>query len=356
MAQTAGPTCGYRVVQIHPLLTCNLRCLHCYSTSGPAQRQRLPLAQLCRALDILRAEGFNGASISGGEPLLYPELPALLRHIRSLGMVATVTTNAMLLDDARAKVIHECADLVAISVDGPPELHNQIRAHPRAFECMTEGVGRLRDLGMPFAFIFTLTLHNLHHLEWVADFAVKQGAGLLQVHPLEEVGRATDELPGAAPDSFELARAFVEVAHLQKQHRGKLSLQFDVADLEILRRNPERGYADAAAGEDSARGPLGELIAPVIIEADGALVPLQYNFSRAYQIGDVAGDLCEQVARWKTDAYPRFTNLCRQVHDRVLLRGASEFPFVNWYGEMLRASHLTGAAPIRKTAAAAVIL
>jgi MoaA/NifB/PqqE/SkfB family radical SAM enzyme len=344
MAQTAGPTCGYRVVQVHPLLTCNLRCLHCYSTSSPAQRQSLSLEKLCSALEILRREGFNGVSISGGEPLLYSDLAALLRHIRSLGMLATVTTNAMLLDDERAAMVREGVDLVAVSVDGPPEFHNRLRGHPHAFERMSEGVGRLRGLGIPFAFIFTLTLHNLHQLEWVAGFAVAQKAGLLQVHPLEEVGRAAGELPGAAPDDLELARGFVEVARLQKLYSGKLSIQYDVADLEVLRRSPERAYAEEPPTQaESLDGvKLADLIAPVIIEADGAIVPLQYNFGRAYQLADIHSDVSERLETWKKDFYPEFAALCRRVYKRLLAPDKAEFPFVNWYSEILQASHAAG--------------
>ncbi len=346
MAQTAGPTCGYRVVQVHPLLTCNLRCLHCYSTSSPSQRQSLPLEKLRHALDVFRREGFNGVSISGGEPLLYPDLRDLLRHIRSLGMIATVTTNAMLLNEEHAAMIRENTDVVAVSLDGPPEFHNRLRGHPRAFERMSEGVGRLRDLGTPFAFIFTLTLHNINQLEWVAGFAVAQGAALLQVHPLEEVGRAAGALPGAAPDGLELARGFVEVARLQKLYSGKLSIQYDVADLETLRKSPERGYAGELepCNESSSSLPLADLVAPIIVEADGAIVPLQYNFSRTYQMGDINTNLSERLETWKKTCYPTFAALCRRVYDRLLEPGYAEFPFVNWYSEMLQASHATDLA------------
>src|SRR5262245_29195512 len=115
MTQITGPTQDYRVVQIHPLLKCNLRCLHCYSTSSPEQLRALSSERLYYALSLLRDEGYNGVGISGGEPLLYAELPNLLRHIRKLGMIATVTTNAMLVDQRRAEMLHEWTHLVAIS-------------------------------------------------------------------------------------------------------------------------------------------------------------------------------------------------------------------------------------------------
>ena len=345
MAQIAGPTSGYRVVQIHPLLRCNLRCLHCYSTSSPEQLPALSLERLCCALELLRLEGFNGVGISGGEPLLYTGLPRLLQHIRKLGMIVSVTTNAMLVNDARAAMLRQGANIVAVSVDGRPESHNRLRAHPRAFARMTEGVACLKKSGVPFGFIFTLTLHNLDELSWIAEFAVAQGASLLQVHPLEEVGRAAGELPGCAPDVLELARAFVEIARLQKQYTGTLTIQYDVADLDILRTKPERGYAvepcTACGTIEAAAVPLADLIAPIIIEADGAIVPLQYNFSRAYQLGNInAAELPEQLRAWKGTRFAQFLSLCRGVYDHLLQLDPAGYPFVNWYGEMLQASHV----------------
>ncbi|MGB7623083.1 MAG: radical SAM protein, partial [Terriglobia bacterium] len=318
MAQIAGPTGQYRVIQIHPLLKCNLRCLHCYSISSPEQPQALSVDRILPALELLRREGFNAVGISGGEPLLYAGLPGLLEHARKLGMITTVTTNAMLVNERRAEMLSRGANLVAVSLDGPPETHNLMRAHPRAFELMEAGVDHLKHASIPFGFIFTLTFHNLHELSWIADYAVSRGAGLLQVHPLEEVGRATDELAGSAPDSLELARAFVEVARLQKQYVGRITIQFDVADLEVLCANPERGYAvelpDSCGMGDAQNSRLADLIAPIIIEADGALVPIQYNFSRSYEIGNIhAPCLEEQLATWKEKTFPRFLALCRNV-------------------------------------------
>jgi MoaA/NifB/PqqE/SkfB family radical SAM enzyme len=348
MPQISGPTRAYRVVQIHPLLKCNLRCLHCYSESSPTQLPSLGVDRLCSALDVLQREGFNGVGLSGGEPLLYADLPRLLGHIRALGMIATVTTNAMLIDADKAAMLRELTDLVAISVDGPRDSHNRLRAHPRAFEMMGQGTAHLRDAGVPFGFIFTLTLHNLFELRPVVEFAIAEGATLLQVHPLEEVGRATAALRGSAPDSLELARAFVEVAHLQHEFAGRLVIQYDVADLEVLSASPERGYAmepcDDACSLAAAGGPLADVLAPIVIEADGAIVPLQYNFARAFQIADLnAGRLVEQLDAWKREHFREFLALCRAVYLRLVGAGTPPYPFVNWYGAMLAASHAAAA-------------
>src|SRR3712207_1573775 len=90
-----------RVVQVHPTRVCNLRCLHCYSESGPDQRGALDVDLLLRTLTDARHAGYDTLGVSGGEPLMYRPLPTLLEHARSLGMATTVTTNGMLLTDRR---------------------------------------------------------------------------------------------------------------------------------------------------------------------------------------------------------------------------------------------------------------
>src|SRR3569833_1607880 len=99
---TMGPTGQTRVVQIHPTRRCNLRCLLCFSSSSPVVCVLLVNTLLCNALSDAAAAGYNWASISGGEPLMYPQLATLLRHARSAGMQTAIATNGMLLDARRA--------------------------------------------------------------------------------------------------------------------------------------------------------------------------------------------------------------------------------------------------------------
>ena len=100
-------------------------------------------------------------------------------------------------------------DLLAISLDGVPDSHNRMRNAPHAFAHMKANLDGVRKTGIPFGFIFTLTLSNLHELPWVTRFAVEQGAALLQIHPLEEVGRGRTALAGMRSDDVEAAFAYL---------------------------------------------------------------------------------------------------------------------------------------------------
>jgi len=79
-----GPTGIAPILQVHPTRRCNLACAHCYTTSGPHEAGQLPLALLCAAVDDAVTLGYGQLAVSGGEPLLYEALPALLQHARRI--------------------------------------------------------------------------------------------------------------------------------------------------------------------------------------------------------------------------------------------------------------------------------
>jgi Fe-coproporphyrin III synthase len=287
-------------------------------------------------LSDAQAEGFTVAGFSGGEPLFYSKLGDVLRHAHQCEMITTVTSNGMLLDERRLKLMLGAVDLLAISLDGIPASHNHVRASDRALETMASHLEAVRQSGIRFGFIFTLTLHNLHELEWVVNFAVEQGAKLLQVHPLEEVGRAQQALPGARPDAIEAAYAYLEVSRLQALVGDRLRIQLDLANRNSLRMDPERVFAGEYRSEP-ARRPLAEVLSPVIVEADGTAVPIQHGFGRAYALGNIHDrPFRELAARWLADDYPALRRLCQSVFQNETR--PADLPMFNWYEAITRAS------------------
>jgi Fe-coproporphyrin III synthase len=321
-----GPTGASRILQIHPTLRCNLRCVHCYSSSGPEERTELPVGLLAEAVGAARTEGYTVVSVSGGEPLMYRPLAELLERAHEYGALTTVTTNGMLLTKRHLSELTGRLDLLAISLDGPPESHNRMRASPHAFSRMESRLPDLRASGIPFGFIFTLTQRNVHELDWVARFAVEQGARLLQIHPLEEVGRARRLLAGDRPDELESAYAFLEAARLRELYAEKLTVQLDLVHGDLLRQAPERAYADDVDPD----APLAELVSPLVIEASGMVVPLEFGFARAFALGNLLdAPLGELAARWRRERLTEFSRVCRSAFDAIT--APAELPFANWY-------------------------
>ena len=173
------------ILQVHPTRRCNLRCAHCYSSSGPELRTELGVEQLTRAVHDAAALGYGQLSVSGGEPFLYGELPQLLRSAREAGMGTTAVTNGTVLTARRLEAVAPHLDVLAVSVDGTPAAHDLVRGSSTAFSRMRRGLAAVRELGIPFGLIGTLTLFNVDQLDWLARFAVDEGAAVLQVHPLD---------------------------------------------------------------------------------------------------------------------------------------------------------------------------
>ena len=325
-----SPTGRSRILQIHPTRRCNLRCLHCYSRSGPEQRQQLDQTLLEGAIADASAFGYDVVSFSGGEPLVYRPLVNLLDAAHKLGMTTTITTNGMLLDRKRQQELLGRVDLLAISLDGVPESHNRMRAEPKAFAKMAAQLPSLRESGIPFGFIFTLTQFNLHELPWVAQFAAEQGAKLLQIHPLEEVGRAFHQLDGNRPDRIEAEYAFLTAAKLDEAYGDRMRVQLDFVSRKMLLEDPQRFFADNEGVPVGLDRPLAELVSPLIIEPDGWVLPLQYGFDRRYALGNLhERRLCEAGETWVRKICPAFYDLCRSIHQELT---ATDQPLVNWYG------------------------
>ncbi len=216
--------------------------------------------------------------------------------------------------------------MIAISIDGIPESHNQIRQHPQAFSKMYKNLENLRNAEIPFGFIFTLTQHNLGELEWVTEFALAQGAGLLQVHPLEDICRAQEEMKMQVPDALESAYAYAEVARLQVLAGDDLTFQIDIIDRDYLRENPERVFAEEITGTfDDV--PFADIVSPLIIEDDGRVNPIAYGFAPQWSFGNLHEEpLQEMLDSWRREKAPHFRNMCRKVHQTISAE-KTEWPF-----------------------------
>lgn len=313
-AATPGLTgCGSRIVQVHLTRQCNLRCRHCYSASGPDVTEAIEPDALLAAIPVLAAEGYNVLGCSGGEPLLYGRLADVLRRARQHGMTTTVTSNGMLLGDAHKASADEI-DLLALSLDGVPESHVRMRDNRHAFAGLERGVAWARERGLRFGFIFTLTLYNLDELEWVMDYAIAQGAALLQIHALDDVGHAKRWLADAVPDDEERSAALLHAVSLAEERGNRIQVQIDIAATELIAERAATILPPVPPDRDPGTVPLADLLNPLVIGADGALLPLQYHENSRFRLGRVDDDnLPEVLAEWKRRRYPALHEVCTRA-------------------------------------------
>src|SRR6476646_10840814 len=108
--------------------TCNLKCVHCY-TSSEARKypDELTTAQAKAVLDDLSEFKVPAVLFSGGEPLVRPDLFELSAYARDRGLHVVLSTNGTLIDRAKAKRLKELEfAYVGISLDSAiPAIHDQ---------------------------------------------------------------------------------------------------------------------------------------------------------------------------------------------------------------------------------------
>lgn len=317
------------ILQIHASLRCNLSCAHCYSSSGPLERTELDVPTICKVISDAAEMGYRVVSMSGGEPLMYGGLDAVLAHAKSLNMFTTVTTNGFFSTQKRLGNLHKLVDGLAISLDGPPDFHNEIRGSAHAFERLEAGLEHVREAGIPFGFIHTLTQRNWEHLLWVAEFAAANGARLLQVHPLELMGHAESQMAGQGPETDVLAKVYVLAFALASKYSDTLKVQLDLLYREHLREEPELVYAGEQEDEWDQPVPA-QLLGLLVLEPDGTVVPVSYGFARQFRLCNVKEQgLADAWPGYLSKGYPHFRGLCRQVWSEL---SAPDAPLLsNWH-------------------------
>jgi len=303
-----GKPAGRSILQVHPTRRCNLRCGHCYTSSGPEVRGELPLDVLAGAIADAATLGYGQLAVSGGEPFLYSQLPGLLETAHAAGMTTTVTTNGTVLNRERLSAVAHHVDLLAISIDGPPASHNLIRNSPTAFDRVMRHLPDVRDAGIPFGFIFTLTGHNVDQLEWLVGMAAEQGAAAVHIHPLSLVGRAADGMRGHQPDGLELLVARVEAARLGAQFPA-VRIHVDALTLDEIK-------ARALPGPGA---PLAELAPVLIVDDTARVMPLTHDLDRWFALGSLFDAPLGSLARsWSERCGPAVAELLETTRQEMV--------------------------------------
>jgi MoaA/NifB/PqqE/SkfB family radical SAM enzyme len=102
--------------QIIPIRRCNLSCSYCNEFDNSSQP--VPTQELIHRVDLLAALGTATITISGGEPLLHPELDEIIKSVRGHGILAGLITNGYLLTSERIKRFnHAGLDHLQVSID-----------------------------------------------------------------------------------------------------------------------------------------------------------------------------------------------------------------------------------------------
>jgi MoaA/NifB/PqqE/SkfB family radical SAM enzyme len=286
MVQThacAGPT-SCPIFHLHLLRRCNLRCLHCYSSSGPSETDQLALEDALAAVSLASTWGYTALAISGGEPLLYAQLESVVRCAHDHGMQVSVVTNGLLCDRPSSVRALRLADAVTVSVDGIGPSHDRMRGRVGASAATAASMARLSDVGIRFGSSCGVHAGNLTEIQALAELLAERGAHAVNFHAIELAGRAGELMSTEILDDDERTLLYVATHLLKEQLAHRIDVHCDLLHKDRLLEAPWMIYGGPfAADSKSPASDLGVLV----LEPDGMLVPVSYGFDRRFMVGEL---------------------------------------------------------------------
>src|SRR4029079_5271209 len=116
-------------------LACNLKCQHCGSRAGRPRPNELSTEESLEVVDLRARLGTREISLIGGEAYLRRDWTEIVRAIRGHGIYCAMQSGARHPTRARIREAVEAGlQGLGVSIDGLPELHDEIRGVPGSYE------------------------------------------------------------------------------------------------------------------------------------------------------------------------------------------------------------------------------
>ncbi len=152
---------------------CNLRCPFCHNASLVND----PLCYASSADEVLeylqKRQGIlNGVCITGGEPLLQPDLEEYIRKIKALGYAVKLDTNGYLPDRLQKLLETGLVDYVAMDIKGSKENYSKATGIDIDIEKIEKSVELLKSSNIPFEFRTTVVkgIHSVDDFKSIAEW------------------------------------------------------------------------------------------------------------------------------------------------------------------------------------------
>lgn len=141
---------------------CNLACKHCYSISADYDfPDELSTEDIYRTMDDLKEFRVPVLILSGGEPLLHPDIFEISKRAKDMGFYVGLSTNGTLINKDMINDIKAMNyDYVGISIDGIGDIHDKFRRKQGAYDASINAIRLCRDNDIKIGIRYTITQDN----------------------------------------------------------------------------------------------------------------------------------------------------------------------------------------------------
>ncbi len=181
----------FTFVQWLATFACNCRCPFCEASAGQPAPDELATVEVKTLIDDLAAMGVKRLVISGGEPLVRPDLVEVMAHAHQKGLKLGLVSNGYLVPEMWPRLRRFDYFLFFTSLDGPPKVHDRLRGREGVTRGALRGLELFRQKGALLRIVNTV-VHpdNLACLEELEALVASSAANRWHLSPALKVGRA----------------------------------------------------------------------------------------------------------------------------------------------------------------------
>ena len=184
-----------------------------------------------RVFTEARELGVLQLGLSGGEPLVRPDVESLATHARSLGLYTTLVTSGIGLTRGRAEKLHQAGlEHIQISLQDTDEPSADLIAGMRGVRQKMAAAAIVRELG--FAFSINVVLHrgNLDRIGEIIDLAASLGADRLELANTQYYGWALENRRALMPTREQVATAAAIAEEAAQRYAATMQVLYVLPD------------------------------------------------------------------------------------------------------------------------------
>jgi SynChlorMet cassette radical SAM/SPASM protein ScmF len=186
-----------KLTQLYLYITdgCNLSCRHCWlAPKYDAKGTKYPVLDVALIKHIFneaRPLGLKAVKLTGGEPLMHPEISTILKIIKEEKLHLTIETNGVICTkEIVAKIAENDNAFVSVSIDGATaETHEWVRGVKGSFAAACNAVGYLAEAGLHPQIIFSVMRHNVTELPEIIRLGEELGATSIKFNIIQPTAR-----------------------------------------------------------------------------------------------------------------------------------------------------------------------
>jgi PqqA peptide cyclase len=218
---------------------CPLHCPYCSNPTQTRNDQELTTDEWTRVIREASALGVLQIGFSGGEPLVRPDLPDLVRAAREANLYNNLITSGIGLDEDRTGALRDAGlDSVQLSFQSDnPDLADEI-AGARAHERKLDAAAKIRAVGIPLSLNFVIHRRNIDRLPQMIELAEILGAERVELANAQFYGWAFLNRATLLPTREQVVRAREIATAAKTRLAGKIDIFYVLPDYYENRPKP----------------------------------------------------------------------------------------------------------------------